>query len=105
MKALLVTITATAVVPEGHMPTGLTVPDFAYRCVAGLMNLQTLTAKARPATREETERSAAFLADWALCLSEFEFAMEADKLPGIAAAGNFGREMTIEQPADGKAGA
>lgn len=100
MKATLVTITATAVVPDGHLPAGLTLPDFAYRCCAGLMNLESLTVKARPATREERERNAHFLDEWALNLAAWEHIHGRDALPATILAGKLAQEMICEAPTE-----
>lgn len=98
MKAQHVTVTVKVICPDGHLPEGLTLPDLAYRVATGLLAIESLTYRARPATREEMERRAAFLEDWQKSLAEFEAAMDAgfDALPGIRTAGNIGREMTTE---------
>lgn len=109
MKAHHVTVTVKAICPDGQLPEGITLPDLAYRVATGLLAIESLTFRARPATREEIDRRAAFLVEWSKPLPEFAALMDAvvgsnnllaivgsNNLPAIEAAGNIGRVMIVE---------
>lgn len=95
VKAVLATITVECVIPAQHVPEGLTLPDLAYRAATGLIALQRLHYKTRPATREETAANADFLQEWSFNLEAFQYALDNGKLTAVDAAAEKAKTTSI----------
>lgn len=84
MKAEHVTVTLNLVVPDGHWPENITLPELAYRVATGLVALRVVHSRKRPATREEIAQHVDFLSAWSRNLAEFEAILAEEGTPPSA---------------------